>query len=332
MTPRSIFSSSSRLETAGDPAGPLAQTDQPSPQDAASSNAAGELIGAEGNPLPEVFLADPEGLVEHPALARLPAVREGDAGFQEFLGQVQAAGLITDPIQVDEHGRLVDGRRRRLAARVLGLPLPAVRCCSEHAHTIIINSMVARRQFAKNIAAYFAWPDIKPMLDEARRRWIERLRTHNLSGGKHPISPSGEMAPQKGEERAKTPGQILALFGFDDHIQDEVENALKAFEPLPASFRARIEAEMFAGDKSLAKARVAAGGFLSTAGRNDHLVGRHDHVVQLERGFRSVLFNWREANAEQRTAARTALRKLATDCTPEVRADFRSAIMDIFKP
>ncbi len=248
MTSRSSFSPPSRLETAGDPAGPLAQTDQPTPRDAASSNAAGELIGAAGDPLPEVFLADPSELKPHELLIEhMPPVDPLAPETQAFVAAVRADGAIFTPIEVDERGRIVDGRRRTHAAAETGLPLPAIRVSSIDAGARILAALAFRRQLPKGAIAYLAWPFVQPHMERRRAAWVTQLQTRN-GGGKGCISASAEMQSRSIRSMAtQVPSQAALAqqigVSVDDLTRAEKVHAL--FAELGEAVRTRYAARLF---------------------------------------------------------------------------------------
>ncbi|WP_043588962.1 hypothetical protein [Geminisphaera colitermitum] len=214
----------------------------------------------------EVFFADPATLAVHPLLAVMPPVTREDAETEGFIETVRQSGRIDIAIILDEEGRIMDGRRRRLAAATLGLPLPAVRRPSSEAATIVLNALAGRRNLTKGALAYLSLPLLQPAIEEARRRWVAALQT-GTAGTKSNSVGFGQ----------KTLAQIAADLGFSDEL---LRQATKVRDLLndptvytwgeaaqEATRRGWFEPKLFAGEIGLGGIIQAIAGKTATDGQ-----------------------------------------------------------------
>lgn len=262
-----------------------------------------------------LFQADPQSLVEHPALAQLPPVRQDDPGTAEFLKLVEAAGEITEPIRVDEHGRLVDGRRRRLAAQLFGLPLPALRCKAEDAATLIFNNLAARRNLDKSTVLYFAWPLVEPLLLEARARRVECLKR----GDKPPVVGTSDYG------KLTTAEQVAKLFNVSRDTLFEVAKDREYFAAHP-ELAAEYEPRLLSGDITLGRARQGAAGKLSTAGQERAPVDVGNIIQSSLGALRQRFSKWANMPEDHRSAVAKELGKDAAQWPEEAQREVFAAL------
>lgn len=214
---------------------------------------------------PEVFFADPSVLAEHPLLKGMPVVRRDEPETAGFIETIKTAGRIDVPILLDPEGRILDGRRRRLAASVLGLPLPARTVATGDAATVVLHSLAGRRNLTKGALAYLALPLLRPMIEEAQARRIAMLRR-----GDSPVTNSVGYG-------AKNLTQVAAELGFSDELLRQAAKVRELLEDdtvhewgedgAPATYRQHFEPVLFAGDIGLGGIIQAIAGKTATQGK-----------------------------------------------------------------
>ena len=96
----------------------------------------------------------PQILTVHPALSCMPEWAEDDEEFTAFVRDVKRRGIL-DALLVDSRDRVVDGRHRLRAARLLNLDrVPIRRVEDSDVHSIVLAQILTRRHYSKGGRAY----------------------------------------------------------------------------------------------------------------------------------------------------------------------------------
>lgn len=128
----------------------------------------------------QIQIVNPKDLHEHPLLKALPPLAKDDPDLLKISDSVQEIGRITDPIKITKDGRLVDGRKRRLAAIMQQVDLPAIEVSDEDAATLIISSLEARTHYTKAQRAFLLVPFMEEAFAEARKRQLTGVKGNLL--------------------------------------------------------------------------------------------------------------------------------------------------------
>jgi len=130
----------------------------------------------------EILYIPPQNLEPHPINRRLPRFARESSEWKAFLDDIDARGIKT-PLKITENRKVVDGETRRQAAVVLGpnrfSVVPCVVVEDDDVLATIASEIALRRNLGKGARAYLVYPMVKDLLEEAKRRHLENLRTGN---------------------------------------------------------------------------------------------------------------------------------------------------------
>lgn len=260
--------------------------------------------------LPEVFFVNPNGLREHPLLAAIPALEEGDPEFQTILASVREVG-VEQPGIIDEDNRLMDGRNRARAAARAGREFPVIKRSSREAPEIILATLIARRHLPKGARAYLAAPFFVGAAESGRQR-----RLANLSGPKPTQLASGAIG--------KTAPQIAEEMGISDELYRQALRVRELFErtdlktwhdgprEVKATFRAWFEPKILAGEIGLGAVIQAIAGKESTEGQQKKT---RDLPTLIRRGFTDLHNRFEKWENLQPDTRRELTAEIATEAT-----------------
>jgi hypothetical protein len=217
-------------------------------------------------------LRDPADLVIHPALEVLPDWERSDGRMLALVEDIRERGL-DQPLMVDSTFRIVDGRKRWRAARLLQLKaVPVVVRADGELAGIVLNSLLQRAHWTKSQLAYIVFPLVERAYQEAQQRHLERLK--NWNKGKI-VQPLDDLQfPSKTEDFAVKLGVSRALFLdaakvhalFQKH-KERHQFQVEGEEHLgPRTFREYFEPLILDQERPMGLGAVVAGiaGYLST--------------------------------------------------------------------
>jgi len=162
---------------------------------------------------------DPAGLQRHPSRSKEPALNREDPEFIALVESLRANG-IQQPLLVDRTGRVMDGWRRRMAARQLQLKsVPVITRPTEEASLIFITSLANRRHLTKSAIAYLSYPHL---VDEFERR--KALHLEKLA--KSPVNPLPHSMRQG---RSATAAALAETIGISTRLMEEARHLHKVF-------------------------------------------------------------------------------------------------------
>lgn len=167
---------------------------------------------------------NPFELSLHPARRNEPEWPADDPELHALIESIRLRGM-DQPITIDPTGRVMDGRRRWMAAKRLQLDgVPVQVAPADEAHEIYLSSLVNRKHLTKSAIAYLAFPHLKPAFEAAHRRHLDCLRK-----GKNPnVSPSSPLATT--EKFPSTVEAMSSLIGVERNLLFEAAKVHKAFE------------------------------------------------------------------------------------------------------
>ena len=102
----------------------------------------------------------PESLKQHPLHEGVPMNTDDHPDMVVIVESMRAEGFNPDhPIKINASGEIMDGRHRARAAVLAGLvSVPVVIKDDSEAENIIVNSLLCRRHFSKEMFAYVLYP------------------------------------------------------------------------------------------------------------------------------------------------------------------------------
>ena len=192
----------------------------------------------------------------HPALMLLPYAPESMEETRAFEASIRREGVL-EPLLVDQHGQLLDGRRRLDAAEASAMEEVPVRVVEEGREVAaILSALVCRRHFTKGQLAYMTFPLLEPMIEEARQYKLACLRR----GEKTPVVFSGD------DGKYKTVEDVAHSLGFGRNL---VFQARKLHEKAAQSdgLRSEIEEAVFVAGTGLGAIIAGLAGQEATAGK-----------------------------------------------------------------
>jgi hypothetical protein len=164
---------------------------------------------------------------------------------------IQARG-IDQPLCVDPQNRIMDGRRRWLAAKVAGLAqVPCIRKDEDEAPAIIVAAVVHRQQWNKNQLAYLTYPMVAELHEKARVQKGEVWRRNFRKC----LETSVRQQKASGEKRVE---EIAAVVGVGERTFRDAARVREIFEQDPV-YKAEMEPRILAQDSTLLLWHVVAG-------------------------------------------------------------------------
>jgi hypothetical protein len=219
------------------------------------------VVVNEPNPEPapaaaQILQLNPNELTIHPLADRIPMLGQTHPEFVALVMDIAERG-IDEPLKVDSHHRIMDGRHRRDAAIQADLQtVPCVVRNEEDALDLVIGSLYARRHFSDDLRAYLFAPEYETLLARNRERTLS-----NLKQGKTPMISRKPENPATGSDRVA----IARRFGLSHDRLDTALALLKIFREKP-ELREKYEPDIYSGKWSLWNALSAVKGKEATEG------------------------------------------------------------------
>ncbi len=238
----------------------------------------------------QIIHLDPADLAIHPLVKLLPEETPDSEPFATLVESIRDCG-IEQPLIVDKEHRILKGRRRWRAARRLQLTEVPVIIRAEDPATVILNSLLQRRHYTKSARAYLAYPLMKQAHEEARHRWLARLK----SGGKSHSVTFGQSI----DDFADQIGVGVTFFKYAAKVHDLFAK--------DAGFKAQMEPKILDSDDGVGLGAVIAG----HAGQA-HTKGKSKNAHQMEFLFAEGLQTLvtRAIKLQDMASVRPALREI----------------------
>ena len=233
-----------------------------------------------------------EDLAVHPLAAKMPMLPEDALEMVALLASIELHGLDRQPLIIDPHDRLMDGRHRKLMAKRAGIgDVPCIVRPEEEAPSIIVESLVGRRHYTKGARAYLAAPLLVAAAEankEARtqqllaganpRKPIQSVFGNNEEGFAAQLGFSGDLARQAKDIHKKFAAADERLAKWRDKFPDLVKQiggpgkesgypVPEWAQPVPENLRNRFEPKILSGDLGLGAVIQAIAGLEATKGQ-----------------------------------------------------------------
>lgn len=291
----------------------------------------------------EIAEIDLRDLADHPLLNGIPTWDRDSAEFAALLESIRERGQDYD-ILVDTELRVVDGRNRRNALRVLGRRARCRFVEGSEAATIIVSSLVNRRHLTRGAIAYLVAPIFDDVLAESRRRRTSNLLRYSDSRAQNFADRASAEAPMVGSESAlsalsvKTTADIAARLGIGERLYDQALKLRRLFDQMGHEVRIKYEPRIlgpWVDDDGEVQDPVGLGymingltALLADQARPRQLGKRAEHD-RLFIGFLPKLgLHWQKANDEQKAVIAARLKAEAMKWPEDMREGFARAIRD----
>jgi len=162
-----------------------------------------------------IIWRDPSELRPHPATKHLHDLSDDDPRFLAIVGSIEGQGYDpSEPIVVDEAGRIMEGRHRWRAAKRLQLArIACIERPSAEVAQLIIRSICARKHYSRSAIAFECYPLFEEAHKEAVENWEQNRKKRGFSS-MLAEQASGAIPVKFVEDLAREMGVSLYLFQF----------------------------------------------------------------------------------------------------------------------
>lgn len=257
-------------------------------------------------------------LSDHPMLAHIPVWPRDSEEFKSLRESLRTDGQLYE-VLVDRSNRVVDGRNRRNALAALRRPVLCREVRDDEVATIVFRTLMQRRHVTKGARAFLAIPLVQPLIDAAKTRQLERLK----SGNRGPSPLEAEMVP--------TLDRIALDVGVS---RDEFDRARQLHELLakaPEAVRADIAARVISGELGLGYACTAVANYREASARAAKLDKRQDHSRLFTTALPKLSLHWERANPNQREQICENLRSSVATWPVELLEETQAAVRAALK-
>jgi hypothetical protein len=255
-----------------------------------------------------------QGLRLHPLHRTIPPADKKSPEWRALLGSVAAGGILY-PLLGTTDGQIMDGAWRWEAAKTLDLPEVPYEIREEReAATIIVESLLHRKQMTRGAAVYLLLPGLREFLEGCENRRLANLRrgskTHEI-----PLKVPNRSALQFGNGEPCV-DELCRRLGISDRTFFRAVEVRKILEADP-ELKAELEPELLNGEKNLwnvlsyvggAKADQSERGFKLLVSSFNNLrlgAGTWNDLTRSER--EKLLATWEKTSAEFPATMRAAL-------------------------
>ena len=272
------------------------------------------------------LLLVPSNLSDHPLLAHIPTWKRDEPEFIALVESIRDHGQDYDAL-IDSEQRVVDGRNRRNACAVLKIKLRCRPISDGDAASVIVASMVNRRNLTKGSLAYLSAPLFQRVIGEAKARRIANLK--HVGGIESALSA----------DSIRNGSDIAAAIGIGTRLFEQAMKLRAMFDEMGEDVREKYEHRVLGPweeEDGELQDPVGLGyminGLTSLAddARKKKNLGKR---AQHDRLFAGLLpkfsLHWKKANADQREQIATRLKadvlKWPDDLRDELAAAIRAA-------
>ena len=214
----------------------------------------------------KIEMMDPKKLAVHPVADLVPMLPETHAEAVALRESIAQDGIL-QPLLTDPEGRVIDGRHRLRAARLLGLAeVPVTICPAQEAAMVALQTALSRRQFNEGQRAVMIAALFPKSVEERKNRKLA-----NLKKGANPAeTPEAEtfgIGPDIKE--------IAATHGVSE---DYLQMAYRVLG-LAETKRQKLVERVMAGEVALWAAVAGLGGEAATKGQKKRPINYPKNIL-----------------------------------------------------